>query len=357
MTNTYCPYIDHQIMLDFKGLASACCQFEDTSTYENYDSMMQPYREAMHKGEKIKPCRRCWDDEAKGFPSLRQSALADFKRYRQHKGTMILDLRITNNCNLACTMCSEHASSLWAKLKNTKTFYSLTEDQKNLLLKNCDDLIKVSVQGGEPFYGNEFIDFIERIPNKSNMQLEIFSNTITADIKIISKWVQEFKQVMFISSVDGIEDTFESIRWPTSWNKFEKKIIELYQIPKLGLSFNFTLQNLNIFNLRNFIDWRNRTVPNCNTTISILEWPEYYQFTNLTEIEIKLALKQLTRISNLKNDEAIMIDKVISQLQKTVPNLELLKSKEIELKKTMELRQKYLVRPERLELSTPSTSS
>ena len=52
-----------------------------------------------------------------------------------------------------------------------------------------------------------------------------------------------------------------------------------------------------------------------------------------------------------------MIDKVISQLQKTVPNLELLNQKEIELKKTLDLRQKYLVRPERLELSTPSTSS
>jgi sulfatase maturation enzyme AslB (radical SAM superfamily) len=249
-------------------------------------------------GEKIKPCRRCWDDESKGFPSLRHSALKDFDRYPIHDGTMILDLRISNNCNLACTMCSDHASSLWGKLTKSNRQTILSQKLQDNLIANSDKLIKLSIQGGEPFYGDEFVNFVERLQNKSNMQLEMFSNTITANVKLLRKWTNEFKQVSFISSADGVEEVFESIRWPASWDKFERKIKQLDKIKNLGLNFNFTLQNLNILNLRKFIEWRNNTVPQVRITISILEWPAHFHFTVLSKEEKIQTLNSLHLIEN-----------------------------------------------------------
>jgi hypothetical protein len=344
MSNTYCPFIDHQVMIDYQGKASACCQFEATCDYKDYDEMMKPHRAAIKRGEKISPCRRCWDDESKGFPSLRQSAITNFKRYTKHENLMMLDLRINNNCNLACTMCGDHASSLWNKLLNSNKITQIDELLKDKLIANSHNLVKLSIQGGEPFYGDEFINFIERLPNKSNMELELFSNTVTADVDILSKWIREFKQVSFISSVDGIEDTFESIRWPASWDKFERKVKMLYKIKGLGLNFNFTLQNLNILNIGEFIKWRNNTVPKWSTTISILEWPAYFHFTVLTEKEKEQALNIINGITSVYSFEKDILKVVYQQLQESTLNENLLIAKNKQLENIKSLREKYLNR-------------
>lgn len=350
MSNTYCPFIFHQKMIDYEGKVSACCQFETTATYDNYDAVMGPYRNAIMNGEKIKPCRRCWEDEAKGFPSLRQSALTDFKRYPIHDGTMILDLRISNNCNLACTMCSDHASSLWSKLVKSNRQTILSQELQDSLIANSDKLIKLSIQGGEPFYGDEFVNFVERLQNKSNIQLEMFSNTITANVKLLRKWTNEFKQVSFISSADGVEEVFEDIRWPASWDKFERKIKQLSEIKNLGLNFNFTLQNLNILNLARFIEWRNNTVPNIRITISILEYPKHFQFTVLSKEEKTKALDLLNLIENVYSTEKEIISKVREELLNSTVNEKLLQVKQQQLENIKKLREGYLVRSGRLEL-------
>lgn len=338
-------------MVDFKGQVSACCQFEASSTLENYQEMMQQYRLDMQQGIQIKPCRRCWEDESKGFPSLRQSAIEDFKRYDNHSGLMILDLRVTNNCNLACTMCNEHASSLWNKLKGSNSNYTLSKEVQDELIKNSNNLIKLSIQGGEPFYGNEFIDFVDRLPNKQNMQLEIFTNVITANIEVVERWIKEFQHVMIIASVDGTEEVFEDIRWPASWNKLERKIKALYEIKNFGLNFNFTLQNNNILNIKRFIDWRNTTVINCPITISILEWPNYYHFSNLTVEEKNQALALLDTIKAYP-EEIRILNTVKKHLLESNENELLLQARYKALENTKLMREQYMVRPERLELSS-----
>lgn len=331
-------------MVDFKGQVSACCQFEASSTLEQYDDMMKEHRQAMEQGIQMKPCRRCWEDESNGFASLRQSAITDFARRDPPTGIQILDIRVTNNCNLACTMCSEHASSLWGKLKGIDSATTLSMDIQDKLIELSDNLVKLSIQGGEPFYGDEFISFVNRLPNKSNIELEIFSNIITADIETIKRWTIEFKHVMIIASVDGVEEVFETIRWPASWSKLERKFKALYELPKIGLSFNFTLQNNNILNLKRFIDWRNNNFASCPITISILEQPAQYHFTVLTEEEKQQALTLLDKI-NAMPDELETIKTVKEHLLTRETNLLEQRYQSLEAINKM----RNLVRPEGLE--------
>lgn len=340
MSITYCPLIEHQKKIDPRGKVSPCCYFEDSSSLDDYDSMIKPYIEEMDRGNRMKPCRRCWQDEDQGIPSLRQSAIKEFKEYGNPSGTMLLDLRINNNCNLACIMCDDRASTLWGKLNGTNLTHSLDKRLQDEIIKNSKNLIKLSVQGGEPFYGNDFIDFIDRLPNKENMQLEIFTNTVTAEISVLSRWTSEFQKVSVRSSVDGTGDTFERIRWPASWNKFERKIKLISEIEGIELDFNFSLQNLNIQNIGDFIEWRNRSVPGSKITISIVEWPRHFHFTVLTEEEKGEALESLAQVKGAYGMEKILLKKIHQHLQMSSVNEELLRIRDQQLEHIDDLRKK-----------------
>lgn len=174
----YCPLIEYQLTYDHRGDASFCCQFDDLFTIDQYKEKLNFYKNKMFNGEKIKPCNSCWKDEEQGLKSLRQSAIDDFKynNYNENEsdGLLILDIRISNECNLACTMCDTNASSLWGNLKKINSTKILSIEQQNYLIDQSDNLKKLSIQGGEPFYGNNFINFVNRLPNKKTSRIGNF---------------------------------------------------------------------------------------------------------------------------------------------------------------------------------------
>lgn len=329
------------MMITPQAAVKACCHFEKEFTYGDFQEKMQPYREAMQRGEKIAPCRRCWQDEHDGYRSLRQSACEDFIYHGNKQGLMILDLRLSNNCNLACTMCGNHASSLWAKLKGQRDIRMISPEIRQAIINDSTDLIRLSVQGGEPFYGQDFISFIDSIKNKSNVTLEIFTNTITADPVIVKRWSNEFKHVMIISSVDGESETFESIRWPGKWNKFERKLLLLDAIPNIGLSFHFTVQNLNILNIADFIAWRDSKVPNREITFNVLESPNFLHFSVLTQEERTQALRELSNINCTFESETLALAAIETNLEKSCTDIAKLREKDRYLDHVNKLRQQH----------------
>lgn len=299
--STYCPLMFNQLMVDFKGLVSPCCNYNLDAPISEYENRIASAREEMLAGVKVAGCKRCWDDEAQGLESLRQVSV---KAWQNLNGYQLLDIRINNSCNLACTMCNSHASSLWAKLSKDGKLHRISKQDQQLLLEMCSDMVKVSVQGGEPFYGNDFIQFIDAMPNKSNIELEIFTNLVTAKPNVIARWKQEFKHVMIIASVDGTEEVFEDIRWPAKWSKLERRMSQLYPMLGQALSFNFTVQNLNILNIKRFVDWRNSRYPKSPINFSVLEYPRSLHFTVLNEGERQLAIGTLLATKGTPTENA-----------------------------------------------------
>lgn len=276
----------HQLMVDFKGLVSPCCNYQLDVPIADYDAAIEDARNEMLAGHKVAGCKRCWDDEEQGLESLRQASV---KAWHNLNGYQLLDIRINNNCNLACTMCNGHASSLWTKLTKDGEMHHISKADQQLLLDMCNDMTKISVQGGEPFYGTEFIKFIDAMPNKENIELEIFTNLVTAKPSVVSRWKEQFKHVMLIASVDGYGNVFEEIRWPAKWSKLERKMSLLYPILGEALSFNFTVQNINLLDIKRFIDWRNSNYPKSVINFSVLEQPAPLHFTVLNEGERQIA--------------------------------------------------------------------
>ena len=296
MAKSYCAYIDHQLMIDFQGRLGPCCQFEDSSNIENYNQMIKSCITDYDSGTLPTACRQCWVDEERGIKSLRQGANEHFNRVDPSKGVMSLDIRINNLCNLACTMCNSHASTLWGKLKNKDSFLSLNNNEMQYVKTISKDLEMVSIQGGEPFYGNAFIDFVDQLPNKAQISLEIFTNAISADIEKISQWAQEFKHLSINASADGVGDLYTEIRWPTTWQKFENKIQKINNINNVNITFFYTVQSINATGMLDFINWRNSDLPNSKIEFSLANYPHCLSLYSITEHEKETVLATLAKL-------------------------------------------------------------
>jgi organic radical activating enzyme len=297
MAKSYCAYIDHQLMIDFQGRLGPCCQFGDSSDVENYNQMINECVVEYNQGILPKACDQCWIDEARGIKSLRQGANENFKKVDPTKGIMSLDLRINNLCNLACTMCNSHASTLWGKIKNKDSFLALSTQEMDYVKQISGNLEMVSIQGGEPFYGNAFVDFVDQLPNKSQISLEIFTNVVSADVDKIAQWAQQFARVSINASADGTQELYTQIRWPTTWQKFENKIQKIKNINNVGITFFYTVQSINATGILDFVNWRNSTLPNSYIEFSLANYPECLTLYSITDTEKQTVLMQLENLN------------------------------------------------------------
>ena len=339
---TYCPLIDHQIMIDYYGETSPCCHVMLAKSLDEFPEKIAALRKEMASGKRMKVCKRCWQDEDNGLESLRNVSLDLYKNQPIDQRLLSLDIRINNTCNLACTMCNSQASSLWAKLEGTDSESSINDAALDQLISQSASLIKISMQGGEVFYGTAFADFLERLSNKSQITLEFFTNAISIDVGLIKKWQSEFKYVMMIASVDGTEEVFEEIRWPAKWNNLQRKLDKVYPLLSAALRFHYTLQNSNLLCIKRFVDWRNERYPKSGITFSELHWPEPLKFTNVNDVDRKLGIELIEQINSSFDYERARLRGLKNLLENSKTNDVTLAEKEVYLTKVNHLRRSHL---------------
>lgn len=294
-TNTKyrCAYLEKQVTLDQFENPRPCCQFRGNIEVENYHKEAQEYVNRLHNGEQIPECSMCWDLENKSIRSLRQqynqSERIDDTEIPAPKITLTeLDIRINNKCNLACTMCWSGASSLWGKLNQEDNELSIDTKSLDFVKTIEKDLKKISLQGGEPFFGNEYKEFLDSLQYKNQIQVEVFTNLITANEDDLIKWDNEFDKFILNVSADGIYERYSSIRWPTTWEKFNKKAMQI--LPKLkNVRFFYTTQNITVEYMNEFIHWRNQTIPNASITFPILQFPKELSLPYSTQEQVDIA--------------------------------------------------------------------
>ena len=294
-TNTKyrCAYLEKQVTLDQFENPRPCCQFRGNIEVENYHKEAQEYVNRLHNGEQIPECSMCWDLENKSIRSLRQqynqSERIDDTEIPAPKITLTeLDIRINNKCNLACTMCWSGASSLWGKLNQEDNELSIDTKSLDFVKTIEKDLKRISLQGGEPFFGNEYKEFLDSLQYKNQIQVEVFTNLITANEDDLIKWDNEFDKFILNVSADGIYERYSSIRWPTTWEKFNKKAMQI--LPKLkNVRFFYTTQNITVEYMNEFVHWRNQTIPNASITFPILQFPKELSLPYSTQEQVDIA--------------------------------------------------------------------
>jgi len=354
LTNkTYCRVPFDAVTVSPTGRMSLCCQAEWTVEKTSLNDLnsiqdwftgdyLKNVRTSMLKGEKIPECEKCYKRERLHGKSKRTH---DNETYFKHNDDHLehsikkIDLSLGNKCNLKCKMCFPYQSSeLWKEWKalgwnskekdpNSDTSwryydgyyeeeYSWPKKKSNMdkIKEVSEGLERLSVVGGEPMINPEFyelLDHLIRVDKAKDITLDVITNGTKVHPRFFGM-ASKFKELRLSISMDGVDSTYDYVRYPANFEKVYANIKRYSDYVKtLGgnsrLSFGFVLQ---IWNLHNAIDVIKKLTPLAvnepiaPVRIEELHDPRFMHWSILPLHKIKEVVKQITVEKSRPNDKA-----------------------------------------------------
>ena len=313
---SFCPYPFKAALLEHSNdKVVPCCRwnsFSNDKGFSNYlaidnQSQVMDYktyfdeiREKMIKGEPVKECKKCYQQENDGVRSMRTIALADFvknskelqarQKNRGPKGLIqeitqpkleYLEIESGRYCNLKCRSCGPNLSSSWDddvkgndkvltnfygsnhKIFNNIQSKTNTNDSLALLTyEDCKHLNEIKVTGGEPFLTDAFLKFIENLVEwdvAKNIVLDVFTNSSFYPKEKHINMLTKFKLVDINLSIDGVGERNDFLRKKSKWQvvqrvakQWEELSLENENI-YIGVSHTYTILNSLYFD--EFLNW------------------------------------------------------------------------------------------------------
>jgi MoaA/NifB/PqqE/SkfB family radical SAM enzyme len=248
-------------------------------------------------------CNTCWKLEDQGSNSerrLHNSAFdfyldRDLEKIEQdvHDGkyqTKIVKLSTSNLCNGTCVTCNRESSSAWAALENQPIDYVKIKDS-TLDDINWAEITQLSFVGGEPLLEKKNFQILQHLIDQNNTDcfVSIVTNgsvELSIDqLNILSK----FSKLNICLSIDGINKSFEYMRWPLQWNMLIKNL-NIFKHRAQHVSVSCMISNLNIMYLDQMIDFF--VDQNINYLCKQIELPDYFAPGNLPDDYKQLVLER-----------------------------------------------------------------
>jgi organic radical activating enzyme len=232
-------------------------------------------RQKMLDGEYIPGCETCYSNEKYGRESRRlinNDLFSDqnFTDTQAELKIQYLDIRLGNQCNLKCRMCSPANSSMIEEefiqnplpvldrfyLKNeiiVKDWFE-TETFDDNINPQISNLVTIYMTGGEPTLIKKNYDIMQRLIDTgqhSKVTLIINTNMTNTNYKFYDL-IKRFNKVIIQMSIDAIGDLATYIRYPTEFKVVDKTINDL-----LSLGNNITLRAgpvIQVLNLNKLVD-------------------------------------------------------------------------------------------------------
>jgi sulfatase maturation enzyme AslB (radical SAM superfamily) len=311
---TFCiiPYIS--IVTDPAGGYRACCWnvnndqkfFGDVSEFKSSD-YLKNMQETLASGVFPESCRRCRDEERAGVTNSRR--IRKNKEFKHlipdiHKNEFkLFDMRLSNLCNLGCTMCSSRASSFITN-ETANNFADSPEhfqvnfrdyESKDLLNSYTDADIDVLIDaitpgsviylaGGEPSLIKKVFRMLYKVRERGlneSISLEISSNFAAFN----PKWFDLLKDFngLMIPSIDGVGERAEWIRYPCKWEEVDRNV---KTFAKTCRGFKITVlpavSIMCLFGLKDIYSWIKEIESDVaiNTTNKLFS-PKYFDIRNL----------------------------------------------------------------------------
>ena len=311
MTKTYCDYPFNHQYVHMSGSVRLCCATMENITddkgnnvHMNNESLqktwnnayMKKARLAMKNGEVLKACRKCIDQEARGYRSMRRELMQESNLAKVNAdGSMeimphILELHFGNVCNLKCKMCGQDYSNQVGKEildigKEDKEFLEWVYKQsgnvnnwtnnlsveykwfQNNKVKNrlfefvSSHITELTLIGGEPTVIPEFYELLDYCYERNtleNKKIVIVTNLTNTNPKM-TKWLPKIKKWTIWSSLDGIGEITEYIRYPSKFKKIVESLSfyrDMINTHGNGhITFSPAIQLLNIHQLDDMLKW------------------------------------------------------------------------------------------------------
>ena len=262
------------------NIVSPCCAYtgniklNSKEQYWNSDQLKN-IQKNMLDNVRDTGCDICWKKEDRGYSSLRQHSnqiykdhVEDIKQNKKADHPFYIDLRLGNLCNLKCRMCiSEWSSQIAGEILDnpnedwidtpTQKVIELDDDTWELLEQWLPHVRRVFMTGGEPTIIKRNLDYINKIVasgRSKDVELIFTTNATNINQKFI-EISKEFKSVSYNVSIDAVGNLAKYIRYPSDWNTIENNLKNIKQ----GVSFNTTIQWLNMTRLNEIFDY----IENC----------------------------------------------------------------------------------------------
>lgn len=302
------------------GGVRPCCWMDNTENYRGdislYESSdyLKKVKDKFLNGEYPKSCNRCeWNDK-NGLTSKRLKENTNWLRNNsideyQNAEYDIIDLRLSNKCNLFCITCSpKSSSSIYDEVKNNLEHqdhyvnYFKNVSKFNLTApysdKDVNDLVekispnsRVYFTGGEPSLIKPSFAILEKLIDKGynkTIRLDFNSNFQAFNYK----WIEILKQFkgLMMASIDAIGPQAEYIRYGSIWTDIDQNLRRfIAECPNFEIHICPTVSILNIFYLKDIIDWSSTlgTAVQINLTNRLYD-PKYYDIRNLpVDLKVK----------------------------------------------------------------------
>ena len=292
------------LYIDKYGYQSPCCGYSEKEKFNPFNSdYHKDIRNDISKKLLPNGCfQKCISLENKGVTWTDRTNYAgptDMNLIKNNQFQLKqLELVIDNVCNLSCITCGSIHSSKWiAENKrmgiedSTETTYMNIEFLKDPLLWEFVEVL--IIWGGEPFYSKRSLDLINWVVENDlakNIELNIYSNgtVLPNNAKEITS---KFKKVRYGFSIDGIDERFETLRWPAKWNTVYSNFLKAGTLPNTEISITYTYSMLNACNAYEDITYLTKNFSE-NLTPNMLVYPDYYAARHLPNNVKKSLIEQ-----------------------------------------------------------------
>lgn len=265
------------------------------------------------QGAVYKECQDvCFSAEACGGTSKRQALLkymftedTTLDEILEHNIMFpkLLEVKLTNLCNLRCKTCiPEHSSSIMSKfvpesphdeqriILIKKSFDLYMESRGGVFLdsiiKNIEAVEWLEFYGGEPFMIKDHKKFLRSIIDSGhakNITLSYTTNGTKYDADYIEIFKQ-FKGVVISLSIDAAGKLNDEIRTGSKWEDIEANLFKYVELKELGcitgLNVNSTISIYNAFAIFDLVEYFNKI--DCTLSLSVLEHPREMAIGNLS---------------------------------------------------------------------------
>jgi organic radical activating enzyme len=230
----------------------------------------------MYNDKIVKGCETCFENEDNNLSSKR----IEYKVYdnlKTKKNPKIIELDLSNFCNLKCIMCDANRSSQWAKTLNFNGISKTPKQFIEAIGALSNDLEQLIIQGGEPSIMKEYELYFEILEKKniiSNVHISVITNLTNINTKFYGL-LKKFKSVNLSVSIDAYGKINDYIRWPSKFKKIDSNLLQIcknkdYQNISTINIMN-TINILSLFDYSSFLEWAYRMEKICNENNKVFQ--------------------------------------------------------------------------------------
>lgn len=277
-----------------------CCRFKapvDNFTGSLVNILDSDVYKALRKksleGEFIQGCEKCYYEESNGKKSLRQQFNEEYETDTIE--LEFLEIGFDNICNLTCDGCWAEFSSEWSKKLNPDADKIIHYRSIADITEVPSTIKKILFLGGEPLMTNRHEKFLKLISDPSKVDVIYNTNGTFLLKQDFVDFIQNFKSVKFILSIDGYKDLNDQVRSGSKWQDILNFIEQIKE-------FNFDLEINTVLHLNNWhgIKDLEEFVKKLGVswTINILTYPKHLDIANFEYKEKIIRLIEETNIPN-----------------------------------------------------------